>query len=84
MIDLNGAPAEELATLPGLTPRAALELELRRPYFSWGEVACVPGLDPACAEGLRKAGAVLARPLPGRQPRPPAPSGSQADLSGRG
>ncbi len=82
MIDLNVAPVEELATLPGMTRRAAQELELRRPYFSWGEVACVPGLDPACAEGLRRAGAVLARPLPGRQPKHPAPPGTQADLSG--
>ncbi len=71
MIDLNFAPVDELATLPGLTRCAALELELRRPYFSWGEVASVPGFDRTRAEGLRKAGAVLARPLPGREPKPP-------------
>ncbi len=59
MCDLNTAPVEEIAALPGVDIRLAYDLALWRPYLSWDEVERVPGLDELAVAALREAGAEL-------------------------
>jgi hypothetical protein len=62
MIDLNAAPAEELASLPTVGLAAAYDLILYRPYLNWEEVEFVPGFDIARAAEIRAGGASLGPP----------------------
>lgn len=62
MIDLNTAPAEELASLPTMGLAAAYDLILYRPYLNWEEVEFAPGFDRMRAAELRAAGATLGPP----------------------
>ena len=61
MCNLNTAPIEELAELPGIGAALAYELMLWRPYLDWAEVEHVPGLDWEKVGALRAAGAEIAR-----------------------
>jgi DNA uptake protein ComE-like DNA-binding protein len=61
-VDLNSAPLQALAALPGVGPQRAYELTLWRPYLTWDQVACLPGLEALDVEALRAAGAVLGPP----------------------
>jgi competence protein ComEA len=58
-LDLNRAPAEELALVPGVGPslaNAIVEERRRRgQFFSWEEVDAVKGVGPARLEALRGA-----------------------------
>jgi hypothetical protein len=59
-MDLNTASVPAMAKLVGLT--VAYDLMLWRPYLSWDEVTCVPGLDGTRVAALKAAGAQLKRP----------------------
>jgi hypothetical protein len=54
-MDLNTASVPAMAKLVGLT--VAYDLMLWRPYLSWDEVTCVPGLDGTRVAALKAAAA---------------------------
>jgi DNA uptake protein ComE-like DNA-binding protein len=58
-IDLNEASEELLATLPTVGPEGARALVAARPFWSWDEVARVPGLSVAALDALKTAGAII-------------------------
>ena len=62
MCNLNKAPVEEIAALPGVGPELAHQLTLWRPYESWFEVERVPGLDWETVAALRAGGASIGPP----------------------
>ena len=62
MCNLNTAPVEEIAALPGVGLRRAYDLMLWRPYRSWFEVEQVPSLEIEDVSALRRAGAVIDLP----------------------
>lgn len=66
-IDLNSAPEQLLARLPGIGPRRAQWLIHHRPYRSWNDLDGLQGLNRSTIEQMREAGATIARrePLPG-------------------
>lgn len=57
-LDLNAAPAEDLALIPGLGPAAAQALVEARArlgrFDDWGQVDAVSGIGPARLEALRR------------------------------
>ncbi len=69
--DLNSAPLEELACLPGVG-LLAYELQAWRPFLDWSEVERVPGLDASTVRSMRAAGATLRVPLQRPWTLPPA------------
>jgi hypothetical protein len=52
-IDVNAAPVEELASLPGIGPGLAARIAAARPFRSVDEVALVPGIGRRRLEAMR-------------------------------
>ena len=62
MYDLNTAPVEKLAQLPGLNLHRAYDLLLARPFVTWAEVEHAPGCDGTTVEALKAAGVEIRIP----------------------
>jgi DNA uptake protein ComE-like DNA-binding protein len=58
-MNLNTAPVADLASLASVGWSRAYDLDLWRPFASWGEVAEVPGFGPSRAVLVRASGAHL-------------------------
>jgi competence protein ComEA len=74
-LDINTAPAQELALLPGIGPamaeRIIADRRERGPFKSVDDVARVPGIGPVTLEQIRSS----IRPLPhGQEPKNLLPS----------
>ena len=59
MCDLNTATLQTLTELPGVDVDMAYAIQLWRPYFAWGDVEQIPGLDWERVDAFRNAGADL-------------------------
>lgn len=59
-VDLNGAPAEELESLPGIGPTLARAIIEGRPYASVDALRRVPGIGPVRLQAVRARARVAA------------------------
>ena len=60
-IDLNTAKAEEIGSLPALSPALTRTLVENRPFETWDEIGRLPGFDRNKIEELKKGGAEIRR-----------------------
>ncbi|HEY7460094.1 MAG TPA: helix-hairpin-helix domain-containing protein [Xanthobacteraceae bacterium] len=60
-IDLNTARAEEIGSLPALSPALTQALVENRPFETWDEIGRLPGFDQNKIEELKKGGAEIRR-----------------------
>lgn len=81
-VDLDRAPAEELARLPRIGPalsaRIVADREAKGPFGSLEELDRVPGIGPSTLEALRPHAAFSGRPEPRSVLLAPAPAASAA------
>ena len=65
IVDLNTAGVNEIAGLPGVSPRLAEAIISRRPIRNWDDLKEVPGMSQGLIKQLRNSGVrlgLLSRP----------------------